>query len=157
MFLKADNGSILSDSGDISDEFLRHFRSILAPPGEMSFYLPSLSVLMGRLARIPYMLTSTITMEELQHALFSMAPNKAPGPDGFTATFFWHEFHTVARDLLDSIRWCLDHEYFPRFLASTAIRLIPKALTADTPSMYRSISCCSVMHKLASKILSFRH
>lgn len=26
--------------------------------------------------------------EEVKHALFSMDPNKAPGPDGFHTTFF---------------------------------------------------------------------
>ncbi|GJW80608.1 protein LAZ1 [Tanacetum coccineum] len=73
-----------------------------------------------------------IFYNEIQDAIFSMGDKKFLGPDGYSAAFFKDE---------------LNH---------TIIVLIPKVATPLKVNDYRPISCCNVLFKYISKILSNR-
>jgi hypothetical protein len=44
-----------------------------------------------------------ITKEEVRKTLFSMNPNKAPGPDGFSVGFFHKVWSIVGEDVIEAI------------------------------------------------------
>ncbi|CAA7058134.1 unnamed protein product [Microthlaspi erraticum] len=76
-------------------------------------------------------LISDPTPTEIKEALFSISPDKAPGPDGFSACFF--QTH-----------------------CETYIRLIPKVLSPKSVAEYKPIALCNVDYKVISKILTKR-
>lgn len=41
--------------------------------------------------------------EEIKEALFSIHPEKAPGPDGFSACFFQSNWEVVGRDIIQEV------------------------------------------------------
>jgi hypothetical protein len=47
------------------------------------------------------MLTKPFTMEEFKLAMFSMHPDKCPGPDGFSPGFFQHFWHLCGQDIFN--------------------------------------------------------
>jgi hypothetical protein len=48
-------------------------------------------------------LSSPFTESEIKTALFMMKPNKAPGPDGFTAGFYQKHWSLVGNDICQAI------------------------------------------------------
>ena len=44
------------------------------------------------------LLNNPVSIREIKKALFSMDPDKAPGPDGFTAWFYVSCWDTIKRD-----------------------------------------------------------
>ena len=45
------------------------------------------------------MLTAPFTAMEIKDAVFSMHPDKAPGPDGMNSAFFQHYWHILGQDV----------------------------------------------------------
>ena len=50
------------------------------------------------------MMTTPITVEEISKALHGMNPNKAPGPNGYTARFFIACWDIIQKDLVKMVR-----------------------------------------------------
>lgn len=65
-------------------------------------------------------------MQEIKEAVFSMAPEKAPGPDGFTIVFFQEYWGIVQPDLVELFRQLHLNGRIPKSLNATFITLIPK-------------------------------
>lgn len=58
-------------------------------------------------------LTSIPTKEEIKTALFSINAKKAPGPDGFSASFFQSFWNTLGDDLAKEIQCFFREGKFP--------------------------------------------
>lgn len=102
------------------------------------------------------MLTAPISMDELKKALDCMEPDKAPGPDGFTARFLQSCWSTINKDLLRMVR---KSQYFAKIggsTNSTFLSLLPKEKGASDFSRFRPISMCNTSFKLITKIISIR-
>lgn len=52
-----------------------------------------------------------VEMEEVKSAVFSMMPDKAPGPDGMNPSFYQNFWSVVGRDLIDFVTHCIDTRY----------------------------------------------
>ncbi|WJX93691.1 hypothetical protein P8452_75185 [Trifolium repens] len=78
------------------------------------------------------MLTAPFVIEEFKEAIFSMKPDKCPGPDGFNPGSF------------------------PTSLNLTNIALIPKGESQVSMKDWRPISLCNVIYKLMAKVLANR-
>ena len=71
---------------DLASEFYRALFSAQEnlEPDLVCQYVPKKVIdLMNEILDRPFV------AEEVEHALFQMGPNKSPGPDGFTAGFFF--------------------------------------------------------------------
>ncbi|KAJ9536643.1 hypothetical protein OSB04_un000192 [Centaurea solstitialis] len=97
-----------------------------------------------------------ITDVEIKKAMFAIGNDKAPGSDGFSSKFFKAAWSEVGGDVEKGI-----HEFFYRSrmlvqLNHTLICLIPKSSNASKVVDFRPISCCNVLFKCISKIVSDR-
>jgi hypothetical protein len=102
------------------------------------------------------MLTKPFTMEEFKLAMFSMHPDKCPGPDGFSPGFFQHFWHLCGQHIFNECCMCLETGSFPSTLTLTNIALIPKGDSQVSMKDWHPIALCNVIYKLVAKVLANR-
>ncbi|XP_024015914.1 uncharacterized protein LOC112089169 [Eutrema salsugineum] len=96
------------------------------------------------------------TQLEVRNAAFSINPDKAPGPDGFSASFFQSNWNIVGPAITEEIQNFFLTGTLPRNVNHTHVRLIPKIKSPKSVSDYRPIALCNVFYKIISKILTQR-
>lgn len=101
-------------------------------------------------------LITTPSATEVKEALFNIHADKAPGPDGFSASFFQANWERVGPSVVQEIQAFFSTGELPASMNVTHIRLIPKIPGAKTVAEYRPIALCNVFYKIISKILSLR-
>eukprot|EP00253_Pinus_taeda_P034834 PITA_34834 len=89
-------------------------------------------------------------------APISMEPDKAPGPDGFTARFLQSCWSTINKDLLRMVRKSQSCSKIGGSTNSAFLVLLPKEKGASDFSRFRPISLCNTSYKLITKIISIR-
>lgn len=97
-----------------------------------------------------------ITMEDVSTALNQMGALKAPGPDGYSASFFQQNWGTIQREVCNAIFHFFHLEELDDHINATNIALVPKKTFATHVTDFRPISLCNVVYKLISKILANR-
>lgn len=102
------------------------------------------------------MLLEPYTLGEVKKALFSMHPNKAPGLDGFPASFFQHLWPNLERPVSKAVLKVFNNEEDITSWNSTLIVLIPKVREPREVKDYRPISLCNTIYKIVSKVLANR-
>lgn len=100
--------------------------------------------------RIPF------TKKEVQSALFYLNPNKASGPDGFSASFFQKEWKVVGSDVLNTVLGILNKGDSLEGWNSTIITLIPKIKNPSNVKDYIPISLCNVLYKVVARAITNR-
>jgi hypothetical protein len=88
-------------------------------------------------------LTRPYSATEVEKALNLMKPNKAPGPDGFTAGFYQLHWELMGNDITAAVLDFLNGGTLPDDLNSTTIVLIPKTRNPQEMKEYRPISLCN--------------
>ncbi|KAL9308685.1 putative RNA-directed DNA polymerase [Arabidopsis thaliana] len=86
--------------------------------------------------------------EEITAAVFAMPRNKAPGPDSFTAEFFWESWSVVKDSTIAAVKEFFRTGHLLKRFNATAITLIPKVTGVDQLSMFIPVSCCTVVYKI---------
>nr|GEX45958.1 putative reverse transcriptase domain-containing protein [Tanacetum cinerariifolium] len=89
-------------------------------------------------------------------AMFGIAGDKAPGPDGYTSAFFKKGWNVISHDVFRAIRDFFKNGKLLKEINHTFIALIPKATTPQKINDYLFISFCNVIYKCISKILTNR-
>jgi len=88
--------------------------------------------------------------------MFSILNHKSPGPDGFSSGFFKTTWHTTGPMVYATVRNFLNSGQMPLFLSATKLILLPKVAYPRSTIDFRPISCCNVLYKVISKLLSER-
>lgn len=96
------------------------------------------------------------TDQEIKDEVLSIHEGKAPGPDGFSASFFHSNWETVGPEIATEIKGFFESGQLPSKINETHVRLIPKMLSARTVAEYRPISLSNVYYKIISKMLTRR-
>ncbi|CAA7018492.1 unnamed protein product [Microthlaspi erraticum] len=96
------------------------------------------------------------TPEEIKAALFSINPDKAPGPDGFSACFFQKNWSVMGPQITKEVLGILSSGILPSSINETHLRLIPKVPSPKSVAEYRPIALCNVYYKIISKLLTRR-
>nr|GEW54657.1 hypothetical protein [Tanacetum cinerariifolium] len=97
-----------------------------------------------------------VTNDEINKALFSLGDNKASGPDGFSAAFFKETWDIISDDVCKAIKEFFTNGILLIELNHTIIALIPKVAAPLRVNDFCLISCCNVLFKCISKIISNR-
>ena len=100
-------------------------------------------------------LESPISEDEVKKAIWSLRPDKAPGPDGFPICFYRIFWSLVKKDLMRLISW-MEKGNMGGATNSTFLALIPKELNPTSIKKFRPISLCKASYKIFSKVLSLR-
>ena len=101
-------------------------------------------------------LTKPVEEKEVKKALFSMHPNKAPGPDGMSPLFFQKFWTTIKKEVVNAIQTFFHTGHLLKSVNHTVITLIPKVLNPTSLKQFRPISLCNTMYKVIAKILANR-
>lgn len=91
--------------------------------------------------------------DEVKGALFSMDPFKAPGSDGFHASFFQKSWSVVQDSLSNMVLAVLRGSALPSSVGEILIMLIPKVSVLESLNQFRPISLCNVVFKVITKVL----
>lgn len=83
--------------------------------------------------------------EEIQKAVFSMAPLKALGLDGFQVSFFQTYWDIVGQSVCEFVRSNLNEMPLNLNLNKTLLVLIPKVKSPERITQFRPISLCSMI------------
>lgn len=102
------------------------------------------------------LLTTRFTVEEVNSAIFSMHPDKSPGPDGMNPAFYQRFWDIIGNDVSSACINILSNNSIPVGLNDTLVVLIPKKKTPETMNDLRPISLCNVMMKIVTKMLANR-
>uniref|UniRef100_A0A803T6S0 Reverse transcriptase domain-containing protein n=1 Tax=Anolis carolinensis TaxID=28377 RepID=A0A803T6S0_ANOCA len=102
-------------------------------------------------------LNKDITEKEIRNAIKSMKPNKAPGPDGFTLSFYRVLEEELVPFLVKIMNAALKDKIIPESWTKAEVIAIPKD-SADTTDVrnYRPISLLNIDYKLFTTILANR-
>lgn len=79
--------------------------------------------------------------------------DSSPGPDGFGFGFFRHCWDLVKIDLGDAVGEFFQGVPLSKFYTSSFIILILKLLSPSSFDNFRSISLCSMVYKICSKVV----
>jgi hypothetical protein len=132
-----------------------HFKSVMGrgDPSSHDFNWAELNLTSPNLQG----LGEPITEDEVKVAIAQMPGDKAPGPDGFTGSFFKRCWETIKGDVMAVVHLFgnLHVENF-HWLNSANIALLPKKEGAEEISDYRPISLIHAIAKILSKTLANR-
>jgi exonuclease III len=101
-------------------------------------------------------LTRVVDQQEIKEALDQMNPDKAPGPDGFTARFYQNSWDIIKSDLTKLIRKSQTCTKIGGGTNSSFLALIPKEKGAVNFERFRPISLCNTSYKILTKIIANR-
>ena len=93
--------------------------------------------------------------EEVQNAIDSFNPKKAPGLDGLTAGTYKQTFQMFPRTITTIYNQCLKRGCFPKRWKTAKIILVTKPMKDNSldPSKYRPISLLNIGGKILEKML----
>lgn len=104
----------------------------------MDFILDSIPSLVSH-QNIDFLMMD-FSLDKLHSIVFSMAPDKAPSPDGFTILFFQECWDFIRFDLLMELEESRRGGYILKNFNITYIALIPKSKNPQTFAEFRPIS-----------------
>ena len=90
-------------------------------------------------------LTKPVEEKEVKKALFSIHPNKAPGPDGMSPLFFQKFWYFIKDDVVQAIQSFFHSSLMLKAINNTVISLIRKVDNSTDMKQYRPISLCDVV------------
>jgi hypothetical protein len=101
-------------------------------------------------------LIRVIDQHEIKEALDQLHPDKAPGPDGFTARFFQHGWNIIKSDLTKLIKKSQACAKIGGGTNSSFLALLPKEKGAASFDRFRPISLCNTSYKILTKLIANR-
>lgn len=157
--LQLANGEWTSEEKVIRDAFVSHYRAIYTKSSilqvhqvyfDLIQHLPQVDPIWhAHLDSIPLQL-------EIVAALATLGPNKAPGPDGFSAKLIQENWEVFGPPILTEVQqFFLTGQLSDRVSRSNLI-LILKTEEASRVEQYRPISVCNLVCKIISKLLALR-
>ena len=117
-------GEIIEDEQAVHQEAIRYFKNVLRRAQRVR----------RRQIHMRRTLTSEqctemcreITVEEIKAAMFSINSMKAPGPDGYSASFFKNNWKVVGSEVTEAIMSFFAKGKLLKAWNSTVVSLIPK-------------------------------
>lgn len=89
-------------------------------------------------------------------AIKNIGDKKSPECDGFNAFFYKKVWPVIGEELTQAVIDFFNLGSMYKNINCTIITLIPKVKHPSTIKEYRTTSCCTVLYKLISKVLTTR-
>ncbi|GKB67000.1 RNA-directed DNA polymerase, eukaryota, reverse transcriptase zinc-binding domain protein [Tanacetum coccineum] len=97
-----------------------------------------------------------VTDEEIKEAIFDIDSNTASGLDGYTLGFFKKAWNIIGKEVCLAIKDFFLNGKLLGEINATMIALVPKLDVPTKVYEFRPITCCNVIYKSISKILTNR-
>lgn len=101
-------------------------------------------------------LTARVDSTEVKKTLFSMHPDKSPGPNSFSSGFYQKFWSIISTDMVGMVQKFFITGRLDEQIGDANIVLIPKKKNPVNMMDLRPISLCSVVYKVISKVLANR-
>ena len=101
-------------------------------------------------------LEERFSKEEIRIAVFGLAGDRAPGPDGYPKIFFQHFWDLLEDDLVVFFNEFHSNGVITRELGASFIALIPKKHGAISIKDFLPISLIGSLYKIVAKVLANR-
>lgn len=101
-------------------------------------------------------MSSPVTGEEIKRAAFSIKGDSTPGADGMSGYFYQASWNIIGPQVVSEVQRFFQTGHLPLDWNFTQICLIPKITNPSKMTDLRSISLCSVIYKIVSKVLCHR-
>ena len=147
------NGVWLAEEQEVSEGIVNAFQQLLSEePGCRAdiegLHLQHLNLSEAEVLELPFI------EEEIHSTLVEMNGDKAPGPNGFTVTFWQFCWDFVKEEIVDLFKEFFYKKYFAKSLNTTFLVLIPKKGGAEDHGDFRPISLLRGLYKLLAKVLA---
>jgi hypothetical protein len=151
------DGTLTTSEAEMGEEFVRFYQQLL---GSCKATLPlDIDVIQSGPclhASSHESLLAPVSNDDIKNALFDIGNDKAPGPDGYSSFFFKKSWGVIGGEFCAAVQNFFTSGELLRQVNHSIIALIPKAANVNTAADFRPISCCNVVYKVISKILSGR-
>lgn len=152
------NGSLLQDPISIGREVSKEFAESFTHDSNCSFDphtdFDVLSPIISPRENIE--LIKEVSSEEIKEAVFQLAEDKAPGPDGYPPFFFQKYWKIVGNSVIRAVKAFFHSGNLLKEINHTFLALIPKIANPESSNHFRPISLCSTIYKIISKIMANR-
>jgi ribonuclease HI len=146
-----------NDFDHIKKAAFSHFQDLYREDKDPNQYPDLLDIIPTVLSqRMKEKLEAKVTKDEVKKALFDMDPDKAPGPDGFSARFLQACWQIVEKDLLKMVQKSQNTQRIGGSTNSAFLALLPKEKGANNFSRFRPISLCNIGYKIITKVIANR-
>jgi len=151
------HGGLSTSLQQVGDEFVTYYQHLL---GTSKTTTPLDSAVIRCGPCLPSsshdFLLSPMTHKDIRKAVFSIGNDKAPGPDGYSSSFYKQAWSVVGGDFCAAVQDFFHSGSLLKQVNHSIISLVPKSLNVSSPSNFRPISCCNVIYKVIAKILAGR-
>jgi len=149
-------GILISNFNDVKAEATRHFSDLFKeqPIGDASDLLNFIPKAINNIQNED--LNQIVTLEEIKQAIDGMEDDRAPGPDGYNATFIKLCWDIIKIDLFKMVSSSQRRSKIGGSTNSAFLALIPKEKEAKTFDRFRPISLCNIGYKIITKIIASR-
>ncbi|KAL0455380.1 UNVERIFIED_CONTAM: LINE-1 retrotransposable element O protein [Sesamum latifolium] len=151
-----DQGICLTEEQEVVNEFISFFENLLGGQRRRQFL--NLNFLRPWARHIITVeeeadLTRPVLRNDVKTAVFDIAEDKAPGPDGYLAAFYKAAKLAIDDELTNAVQEFFNTGKLLKQINATLLTLIPKVAAPSTVGDYRPISCCNVLYKIITKII----
>eukprot|EP00253_Pinus_taeda_P025694 PITA_25694 len=158
-FIQKQGGARIEQHEEIKEEFLNYFKQVHQEPN--ADRRPAIERITQNVPKFiteehNELLLQPILTQEVDTAMSQLKEGKAPGPDGFTTTFFHTFWELIKLEVWQVVEESRALHWLLPSLNSTFIALIPKEEESNTLEKFRPIALCNVIYKVISKVIANR-
>lgn len=119
--IEDNSGNAVFEEEQIGKVIAEYFNKIFTSSGMSAVEVVNRAIVPRISPETNTLLTTTPTGEEIREAMFAIHPDKAPGPDGFSASFFQSNWEVVGPAITKEIQGFFWHQEL--FLSPSTLRI----------------------------------
>lgn len=151
--LKNENGDWVYEVVGLKTLALNYFSNLFSQ-GQVVCFQGHIPKLFLRLETMDISdLMHPVDLSEVQSSLFNIGSGKAPGVDGFRASFYQNHWSLCASDVVCKV---FQKGHVLERLNEALITLVPKVANPQNMAQFQPISLCCTLYKVISKIIVAR-